>query len=207
MVPETKQTFKTDAISDDIKVNSWNILKKTENLYIVPLLHSISSNLLQGIIYLHENNVVHRDVKGSNILLTREGEVKLCDFGLSQKLRSSDQKLTARLGSPCWMAPELATANQKRKDANYDNRVRSFNKKSWNLVPKFLVVKKTGDYFFYFQVDVWALGITAIELGEGKAPFQDIHPTRALFQIVTNPPPSLQKLSNWSEYYHDFISE
>ncbi|XP_023311142.1 neither inactivation nor afterpotential protein C [Anoplophora glabripennis] len=138
----------------------------------------ILKEVTKAIIYLHENNVIHRDVKGSNILLTREGEVKLCDFGLSQKLRSSDEKLFAKMGSPCWMAPELAAANQKKKDAYYDNRI-----------------------------DVWALGITAIELGESKTPFQDVHPTRALFQIITNPPPTLQKLSNWSEYYHDFISE
>ncbi|KAJ8920812.1 hypothetical protein NQ315_004953 [Exocentrus adspersus] len=138
----------------------------------------ILKEVTKAIIYLHENKVVHRDVRGSNILLTREGEVKLCDFGLSRKLRSKDQKLFTRLGSCCWMAPELASANQSKNDAYYDNRI-----------------------------DVWALGITAIELGEGKAPFQDMHPTRAMFQIITNPPPSLQKLTYWSEYYHDFISE
>jgi myosin-3 len=50
-------------------------------------------------------------------------------------------------------------------------------------------------------------GITAIELGDGKAPFQDIHPTRALFQIVRNPPPRLYRPTNWSQEYNDFISE
>lgn len=51
------------------------------------------------------------------------------------------------------------------------------------------------------------IGITAIELGDGKPPYLDIHPTRALFQIVRNPPPGLSKPSNWSQLFNDFISE
>jgi myosin-3 len=50
-------------------------------------------------------------------------------------------------------------------------------------------------------------GITAIELGDGKAPFLDIHPSRALFQIVRNPPPTLYRRANWSQHFNDFIAE
>ncbi|XP_074025631.1 STKc_myosinIII_N_like and MYSc_Myo21 domain-containing protein ninaC isoform X2 [Leptinotarsa decemlineata] len=135
---------------------------------------------VRAVTYLHENKVIHRDIKGSNILLTREGEVKLCDFGLSKKRKSHDEKLSASLGSPSWMAPEVINASKVTNEAGdgYDSRA-----------------------------DVWSIGITAIELGDGKAPFEEMHPTRALFQIVTNPPPTLKKVSNWSENYHDFISE
>nr|CAI5839459.1 unnamed protein product [Callosobruchus analis] len=66
---------------------------------------------------------MHRDVRGSNILLTREGEVKLCDFGLSTMTRNQGEKLTTVLGSPCWMAPELVSANADKRNACYDNRV------------------------------------------------------------------------------------
>lgn len=59
----------------------------------------------------------------------------------------------------------------------------------------------------FLRVDVWSLGITAIELAEGKAPLQDMHPSRVLFQIAKNPPPILEKISNWTEEFHDFISE
>lgn len=55
--------------------------------------------------------------------------------------------------------------------------------------------------------DVWAYGITAIELGDGKAPFIDMHPTRAMFQIVRNPPPTLYRQSNWTQEFNDFIAE
>ncbi|CAH1975462.1 unnamed protein product [Acanthoscelides obtectus] len=138
----------------------------------------ILKDVVRALIHLHENKVIHRDVKGSNILLTREGEVKLCDFGLSVNLRKQDETITAVLGSPCWMAPELVNASPDKKNACYDNRV-----------------------------DLWALGITAIELGDSQAPFQEMHPSRAMFQIIRNPPPMLQKISYWSENFHDFISE
>nr|CAH7760761.1 unnamed protein product [Callosobruchus chinensis] len=138
----------------------------------------ILKDTVRALIHLHENNVMHRDVRGSNILLTKEGEVKLCDFGLSTMTRNEGEKLTTVLGSPCWMAPELVAANGDKKNACYDNRI-----------------------------DLWALGITAIELGDGQAPFQEMHPSRAMFQIIRNPPPMLQKISYWSETFHDFISE
>ena len=81
------------------------------------------------------------------------------------------------IGSPCWMAPEIVTC-KKDSDSGYGSRV-----------------------------DVWAIGITAIEMADGKAPFQDMHPTRALFQIVRNPPPSFYRPSNWSQNFNDFINE
>ncbi|CAH1130298.1 unnamed protein product [Ceutorhynchus assimilis] len=139
----------------------------------------ILKEVVKGIVYLHENNIIHRDIKASNILLTKEGEIRLCDFGLSKKLKHHDEKLYESAGSPCWMAPEVVNANEKDpENCSYDNRV-----------------------------DVWSLGITAMELAEGKAPFQDMHPSRALFQIVKNPPPRLEKISSWTENFHDFISE
>ncbi|CAG9859253.1 unnamed protein product [Phyllotreta striolata] len=133
---------------------------------------------LRGLIHLHENKIVHRDVKGSNILLTKEGEIKLSDFGLSKIRSSSDERMSVILGSPSWMAPELVNIGSNQNELGYNDKV-----------------------------DVWSLGITAIELGDGKAPFQDMHPSRTLFQIVANPPPALQKISNWTENFHDFISE
>lgn len=57
------------------------------------------------------------------------------------------------------------------------------------------------------RIDVWAIGITAIELADGKAPFEGMHPTRALFQIVRNPPPTLYRPANWSANLNDFITE
>ncbi|KAJ8867609.1 hypothetical protein PR048_031411 [Dryococelus australis] len=154
-------------------VCSWSSVNKRRLLRRCNRLYS------QALVNFNESHVMHRDVKANNVLLTKEGEVKLVGFQLSRKLRGTLDRRHTCIGSPCWMAPEVVTSNQREGDtAGYDSRA-----------------------------DVWALGITAIELGDGKAPFQDMHPTRALFQIVRNPPPTLYRPANWSQIFNDFITE
>ncbi|KAF2662178.1 hypothetical protein K491DRAFT_585543 [Lophiostoma macrostomum CBS 122681] len=63
------------------------------------------SQILQGLLYLHEQGVIHRDIKGANILTTKEGLVKLADFGVATKANGLDQ--TSVVGTPYWMAPEV----------------------------------------------------------------------------------------------------
>lgn len=55
--------------------------------------------------------------------------------------------------------------------------------------------------------DVWSLGITAIEIGEGKPPYSDIHPMRAIFMIPTKPPPTFRDPAKWSANFIDFVSK
>lgn len=131
-----------------------------------------------ALVELHKQNFVHRDVRGTNILLTADGEVKLCDFGLTKSTGSQMGKRSTCIGSPCWMAPEMFLPSTKSNEELYGNRI-----------------------------DVWALGITAIEVGDGTAPFIDMHPTRAMFQIIRNPPPTLYRPANWTQNYNDFIAE
>lgn len=73
------------------------------------------------------------------------------------------------------------------------------------MAPEVISCTKTGPY--ENRADVWALGITAIELADAKDPFADMHPTRAMFQILRNPPPTLYRQSTWSQNFNDFIAE
>lgn len=55
--------------------------------------------------------------------------------------------------------------------------------------------------------DIWSLGITALEMAEGKPPYGDIHPMRAIFMIPTKPPPSFREPDQWSPEFIDFVSQ
>ena len=88
--------------------------------------------------YLHSNHVIHRDVKGHNILITGEGNIKLIDFGVSAYVSSTHGRRNTSVGTPFFMAPEVI-ACERQMDYDYDARA-----------------------------DVWSTGITAIEMAEGK---------------------------------------
>lgn len=65
------------------------------------------AQVLEGLVYLHEQGVIHRDIKGANILTNKEGLVKLADFGVATKLTEADVNTHSVVGTPYWMAPEV----------------------------------------------------------------------------------------------------
>ncbi|KAA0711131.1 Mitogen-activated protein kinase kinase kinase kinase 3 [Triplophysa tibetana] len=130
---------------------------------------------LQGVHYLHNKGKIHRDIKGANILLTDNGYVKLADFGVSAQISATLAKRKSFIGTPYWMAPEVAA-----------------------------VERKGG----YNQLcDVWAVGITAIELAELEPPMFDLHPMRALFLMTKSnfQPPKLKDKVKWTNNFHHFV--
>ncbi|XP_069926810.1 myosin-IIIb isoform X2 [Oryctolagus cuniculus] len=141
------------------------------------LISYILYGALLGLQHLHNNRIIHRDVKGNNILLTTEGGVKLVDFGVSAQLTSTRLRRNTSVGTPFWMAPEVIACEQQY-DSSYDARC-----------------------------DVWSLGITAIELGDGDPPLFDMHPVKTLFKIPRNPPPTLLHPEMWCEEFNHFISQ
>lgn len=84
-----------------------NILEKYGSLEL-SVIRNYSWQLLQGLKYLHEHKIVHRDLKSGNILISSDGVLKVGDFGSSKQFGDFDKGLTRSIkGSPYWMAPEV----------------------------------------------------------------------------------------------------
>ncbi|KAM6389550.1 TRAF2 and NCK-interacting protein kinase isoform 7-T7 [Pluvialis apricaria] len=143
------------SVTDLIKNTKGNTLKEEWIAYIC-------REILRGLSHLHQHKVIHRDIKGQNVLLTENAEVKLVDFGVSAQLDRTVGRRNTFIGTPYWMAPEVIACDEN-PDATYD-----------------------------FKSDLWSLGITAIEMAEGAPPLCDMHPMRALFLIPRNPAPRLK---------------
>uniref|UniRef100_A0A673IAW9 non-specific serine/threonine protein kinase n=1 Tax=Sinocyclocheilus rhinocerous TaxID=307959 RepID=A0A673IAW9_9TELE len=143
------------SITDLVKNTKGNTLKEEWIAYI-------SREILRGLAHLHAHHVIHRDIKGQNVLLTENAEVKLVDFGVSAQLDRTVGRRNTFIGTPYWMAPEVIACDEN-PDATYD-----------------------------YRSDLWSCGITAIEMAEGAPPLCDMHPMRALFLIPRNPPPRLK---------------
>jgi protein-serine/threonine kinase len=75
-----------------------------EEKYVVVIVREV----LIGLSYLHKSNVIHRDIKAANVLVTASGKVMICDFGVSALLATTSSKRNTFIGTPYWMAPEVA---------------------------------------------------------------------------------------------------
>lgn len=63
--------------------------------------------LVKAIHYMHQKNIIHRDIKPENLLISKKGELKLCDFGFARKWRQDNNNLTDYVATRWYRAPEL----------------------------------------------------------------------------------------------------
>ncbi|CAH0022969.1 unnamed protein product [Clonostachys rhizophaga] len=121
-----------------------------------PLVRSFVRQILTGLSYLHNRDIIHRDIKGANILVDNKGTIKISDFGISKKLEATNilngannnKHRPSLQGSVFWMAPE--------------------------------VVKQTS---YTRKADIWSLGCLVVEMMTGTHPFPDCSQLQAIFKI------------------------
>ena len=117
------------------------------------ILATITKQLLLGLKYMHENGYVHRDIKADNILVNDKGIIKLCDFGISNKIYDdvTHKKIYRHTftGTLNWLSPEIAN-NEK-----YDEKT-----------------------------DIWSLGVTLLQLYNGKPPLCNLFGIKLLLKIA-----------------------
>jgi serine/threonine kinase 3 len=76
------------------------------------VIRTICASVILGLSYLHGQNIIHRDIKAGNVLLTKSGQAKLADFGVSAQLSTMHAKRKTVIGTPFWMAPEVIQESQ-----------------------------------------------------------------------------------------------
>ena len=144
-------------------LRSGNRLKEEE-------LREVVSCCLLGLSYLHNRNVMHRDIKPDNLFISESGVIKLGDFGLAVQLEHSCSKRNTTCGTSLYMAPEV-----------YEEEA-------------------------CLKSDVWALGISIIEMAENKNPFAGMTSAKVVNQVLNKPSPTLSS-SQCSSDLIDFVKQ
>nr|CAD7396665.1 unnamed protein product [Timema cristinae] len=196
-----------------------SIMVELEKPLTEPQIAYVCQQMTEGLVFLHQSKVIHRDLKAGNVLLTMAGGVKLADFGVSAKNKFTLQKHDTFIGTPYWMAPEVVLCETFR-DNPYDFK--------WKLGQvqtgyRRLVKTKTSKHGTGFTVrpvvfqqsglgvrglvDIWSLGITLIEFAQMEPPNHEMSPMRVLLKIQKSDPPKLDQPSKWSRDFNDFISK
>ncbi|KAF8610126.1 Pkinase-domain-containing protein [Ceratobasidium sp. AG-I] len=126
-----------------------------------PLVRNWVGQILQGLNYLHEREIIHRDIKGGNILVDNKGGIKISDFGISKKVEDNLLGGTrihrpSLQGSVFWMAPE--------------------------------VVKQTS---YTYKADIWSVGCLIVEMLTGQHPWAQLTQMQAIFKIGSSARPTI----------------
>uniref|UniRef100_V5F106 Protein kinase n=1 Tax=Kalmanozyma brasiliensis (strain GHG001) TaxID=1365824 RepID=V5F106_KALBG len=177
-----------DSFADDTHLNifleyvpggSIVALLRNYGAFEEPLVRNFVRQILKGLSFLHNRGIMHRDIKGANILVDNKGGIKISDFGISKKVESDLVLSTNKGGSAGGGAGGPA------------NRPSLQGSVFW-MAPE--VVKQTS---YTIKADIWSLGCLVVEMISGTHPWAELNQMQALFQIGMGRKPTLpDEISN-----------
>lgn len=171
-----------------------------------PLPHNIiarySKQIFQGLAFLHQKLIIHRDVKAANILRDIDGNVKLSDFGASRYLKSisihnasSQRVANNNSGDP-------VNSGNNNNNNNKGGIVNSFCGTFFWMAPE--VIRGES---YSISADIWSMGSTVVEMLTGNPPYHDMEPYAALFRIANTNKIEFQSSEPLSAEMQSFIDQ
>ncbi|KAK8880876.1 hypothetical protein M9Y10_003574 [Tritrichomonas musculus] len=147
-------------------------LRKSEKGYLSePEVRKILSDVIQGLVYLHNHRIIHHDIKLENFLIGSDGKVKIADFGISSVLKDENEKKYTFCGTSSYLSPEIIQKENKGHS---------------------------------FEVDIWALGVSAFIMLTGQQPF-DGRDKEIIYEKIKNCEYHFPITINLSNEAKDFI--
>ncbi|KAL9083296.1 MAG: hypothetical protein Q9159_005859 [Coniocarpon cinnabarinum] len=137
----------------------------------------LTKQVLVGLAYLHSKDIIHRDIKGANILVDTHGAVKISDFGISKRVQDSKTLLSSPDGRT---AQNTSSSSSRRGGGLPSNRVSMQGSVFW-MAPE--VVKQTA---YTRKADIWSLGCLVVEMLTGSHPHPNLSQLQAIFKIGGN---------------------
>ena len=107
---------------------------------------TVCKAVLKVLVFLHSNRIMHRDIKGNNILISKRGDIKIIDLGLAT---IEEKGIYSKVGTTSYMAPEVVTGEQ-----------------------------------YNCSIDIWALGMTLVEMIIGKPPYDEEKDRSKRFTLI-----------------------
>ena len=146
-----------------------------------------AAQVLRGLSYLHGQGVIHRDIKGANILTTKEGVVKLADFGVATKGSrvGAGDGLGGVSGAERAIRVGLDDGAGEDGGAVGESSAEALGTPYW-MAPEVIEMRQVTT-----AADIWSVGCTIIELLTSNPPYHDLDPMPALFRIVRDEHPPL----------------